>query len=432
MNIASPNAAVKTYKLKKIKQSFTTLLITNYQCTAGKSQTLYWDKDTPNLGLRITQNGCKSFIFEGSLNNKTIRITIGNVNQCSIDEARSRAVRLKSLVNQGIDPRQLANKKVANFISAKALALTRKGQSATVHSAWLEYLAAQKVISSAHRYKQLIELIPTTLNNPTQSIDTHLNGLVKLTLSELSYAVLSEWAEASLVTNPSATRHALKVLSGFFEWCNKQQAYETIINHTFIEGIAHLTKAITPRQKPLYLSNSQLANWFNAVNRINNYGVSTYLKVLLLTGRRQAEIAKLEWSDINFIEHKMNIRTNDKQHTIPLTPYVASLLKRLPKDHILVFNNLSELAGSDYNARALHRIACQEAGLTLSMNALRTSFTLFSEWVETPTGITAQIQDIDIKGISAHHFVERPIELLQKWHNKIEAWILEQAQIDGI
>ena len=88
------------------KVSFTTNKINSLGCEPGKSQTIYWDSRTPNFGLRVTPSGSKSFIFETTFNDKTLRITIGDVKTWAIDKAQSEARRLKVLTYQGIDPRE--------------------------------------------------------------------------------------------------------------------------------------------------------------------------------------------------------------------------------------------------------------------------------------------------------------------------------------
>jgi hypothetical protein len=49
--------------------------------------------------------------------------------------------------------------------------------------------------------------------------------------------------------------------------------------------------------------------------------------------------------------------------------------------------------------------------------------------VETPTGIVAQIQGHKPSAIAEKHYRRRPLDLLRIWHEKLEAWILEQAGI---
>lgn len=52
-----------------------------------------------------------------------------------------------------------------------------------------------------------------------------------------------------------------------------------------------------------------------------------------------------------------------------------------------------------------------------------------SEWVEVPVGVVAQIQGHKPSAIAEKHYRRRPLDLLRMWHDKIEAWMLEQAKI---
>ena len=65
-----------------------------------QKQSIYWDGKTPGLGLRVTAAGSKAFIFETSLNNKTIRMTIGDPRNWAIGDAQAEASRLKVMTDQ--------------------------------------------------------------------------------------------------------------------------------------------------------------------------------------------------------------------------------------------------------------------------------------------------------------------------------------------
>jgi hypothetical protein len=47
-----------------------------------------------------------------------------------------------------------------------------------------------------------------------------------------------------------------------------------------------------------------------------------------------------------------------------------------------------------------------------------------------PAGIAAQIQGHAPQGVREQNYIRRPLDLLRMWHEKIEAWILEQANIN--
>ena len=98
----------------------TTGRIRDFQSTSGKPQEFLRDTETPGLGVRVTV-GAKAFIFQSKLKNgSTIRTTIGDVRAWSLDEARTEARRLQTLVDQGIDPRELEREKAEEKSRVKA------------------------------------------------------------------------------------------------------------------------------------------------------------------------------------------------------------------------------------------------------------------------------------------------------------------------
>jgi intergrase/recombinase len=46
-----------------------------------------------------------------------------------------------------------------------------------------------------------------------------------------------------------------------------------------------------------------------------------------------------------------------------------------------------------------------------------------------PVGVVAQIQGHKPSAIAEKHYRRRPLDLLRKWHDQVEAWMLEQAGI---
>ena len=185
------------------------------------------------------------------------------------------------------------------------------------------------------------------------------------------------------------------------------------------------------------LQKEQLKNWFQAIRQLNNTVASTYLQVLLLTGARREEIASLRWSDVDFKWSSMRIKDKiEGERIIPLTPYVTHLLSALvqtpnfdvnKEDWVFRSNSKS---GKIIEPRSAHNRALAKAELPhISLHGLRRSFGTLAEWVEVPTGIVAQIMGHKPSALAEKHYRRRPLDLLRKWHEKIEIWILEQADI---
>jgi hypothetical protein len=85
--------------------NFTAERVAAFACPAGKAQQIFYDGKAPGLGLRVTANRAKSYVFEARLLNWGLRITIGDPRAWSVAAAQAEAIRLKQLTDQGIDPR---------------------------------------------------------------------------------------------------------------------------------------------------------------------------------------------------------------------------------------------------------------------------------------------------------------------------------------
>eukprot|EP01037_Dinobryon_pediforme_P039159 gene39159-47573_t len=158
---------------------------------------------------------------------------------------------------------------------------------------------------------------------------------------------------------------------------------------------------------------------------------SAYLQALLVTGARRRELAALSWAAVDFQWGSMTIRDKvEGERTIPLTPYISTLLSGLPRRNEWVFSSPTSARGQLADPTSGHKGALIAAGLPdLTLHGLRRSFGSLAEWTETPAGVVAQIMGHKPSATAEKHYRRRPVDLLRMWHTKIEAWMLEQAGI---
>ncbi len=140
----------------------------------------------------------------------------------------------------------------------------------------------------------------------------------------------------------------------------------------------------------------------------------------------------MRWADVDFQWQSLTIRDKvEGARTIPLTPYLASMLAALPRRNEWVFSSPMAASGRLQEPRIMHNRALIAAGLpVLTLHGLRRSFGTLSEWCEVPVGIVAQIMGHKPSAIAEKHYRRRPLDLLRMWHVKIEAWILENAKVE--
>lgn len=419
------------------RENFTAERVAGFKCQAEKQQSIYWDGKTPGLGLRVTAAGSKSYIFETSLNNKTIRMTIGDQRTYGIGKAQAEATRLKSMTDHGIDPRQVRAEEIAaKSAEAAAMAKRKTRESVTVNMAWNEYLAARKQFWGARHYDDHLKIMQAGGENRTRSHKLTepgtLASLAMVRLVDMTPERVTEWAKIEGKKRPGRARLASRLLKAFLSWCSEHETYRTIIISNPAKNKAAREILGKPKARDDVLQREQLPAWFASVLQISNPVISAYLQALLLTGARPNELTAVRWDDADFQWDKLTIRDKvEGLRVIPLTPYLGQLLEALPRRNEFVFGSPSSASGHLVAPHEAHVKACAVAGLTMSLYGLRRSFATLCEWIEMPAGIAAQIQGHKPSGVREKHYIRRPLDLLRMWHAKIEAWILEQSGIES-
>lgn len=428
------------------RQKLTFERLRKFELTDGKSQEFLWDSDVTMLACRATK-GTKAFIFQSVFLGKTLRMTIGKISDWKIDDARSEARRLQTLIDTGIDPRIAKAEKIAAVESQQAE--SRRGK-VMFSAAWEEYLKELKTGISAKtkrpyspRYLADHIRLSDRGGNVKKvggglTIASPLAFFLDLPLSEISPVLITEWLTRERQTRPTVTANAYRILRTFLKWVNDHKLYQGIIPSDITQD-RNVRKMVPVSASKAgdCLQKEQLEGWFAEVKRLSNPVISTYLQVLLLTGARREEIASLSWSDIDFKWSSMRIKDKvEGERTIPLTPYISSILSELAKfsnvdtsTDCWVFCSDSK-SGRIVEPRKAHNRALSQANLPhISLHGLRRSFGTLAEWVEVPTGIVAQIMGHKPSALAEKHYRRRPLDLLRKWHEKIERWILKQAGI---
>ena len=414
------------------KVAFTASRVAGFKCPTDRAQAFLWDKASPGLGLRVTPAGKPAYVFQGQFQQKTIRITIGKPSAWSIPEAQAKARELQRLIDEGLDPRTIKAEQKA--VQAAKLA-EMQAQAVTVGEVWLEYLQERRPFWSERHYLDHIQNTspggksikgkPGKLTRPGVLVP-----LLSLRLVELQNPVVDGWAAKEAKRRPSRVRLALRHLKAFLRWVGEHHRYGDMVNTT--AASSRKARDAAGRQKPRTgnLQREQLATWFQHIRQIQNPVTAAYFQCLLLTGARPAEMAALKWEDVNF--QWRGITLNDKvedSRAVPLTPYVAYLLQSLPRRNKWVFSSLRNPTGRISNPRNIYLKAMGAAGLSVTFYDLRRSFKSLTEWLEVPVGVVAQIMGHKPSATAEKHYTIRPLDLLRVHHEKIEAWILEQAGV---
>lgn len=461
------------------KVAFTAGRVKGFKCPPDKKQAFLWDSTAPGLGLRATPNGKPSYIFQAVYGGGDVRITIGSPSVWSIPDAQAKARELQRQIDEGRDPRGLKRDAIAaaeaKKVSDAAQLEADKLAAITVGEVWATYLDDRRPFWGERHYADHLKMVKAGGEVSKRGVKANPDGSKPLTvpgpvfelldvpLRELTPARVEAWAAAHAKVRPTYARLCWRCLKVFLNWCAEHEDYSRLLATANPAKTKRAREALgKPAVKDDALQREQLPAWFQSVRQLQNPTVAAYLQVMLLTGARPGEVLTLKWEDVNTQWKGMTIRDKvEGERVIPLTPYVANLLASLPRRNEWVFASTRTLKMDTKNVRrrerdagqvgraaaagdiapisstghitdpsTAHRCACAAAGLNgLTLHGLRRSFASLTEWLEIPSGVVAQIQGHKPSATAEKHYKRRPLDLLRVHHERIEAWVLEQAGI---
>ena len=454
-------------------------LIERLACPVGLPKAFVRDADVSGLRVRVTANGAKAFVYEAKIQGKAFSRTLGKYPLMSIEEAKAAARDLARIVKtEKTDPRALereqeaakAERDAAAVVAAEGERVKARAAATTVGEVWAEYLAERRMHWGNTHYKDHVKLARAGgvkasrgTNGRGVTIDMPLYPLMALRMCDLDAPTVEAWAAEQAKTRPTSARLAWRLLKVFLNWCAEHPTYSAIVPDRNPAKTKKAREALgKPKVKQDALLREQLPAWFAAVGQIQNLVVSAYLQTLLLTGARPGEVLTMRWDDLNTKWRGLTIRDKvEGERVIPLTPHVAQLLDALPRRNEWVFASVravsmdernvlrrarrggtsvepmdddnvvqASLSGHIVEPRSHLACACAVAGIEgLTLHGLRRSFRSLAEWLEVPVGVVAQIMGHKPSATAEKHYTVRPLDLLRVHHERIEAKILEWAEM---
>lgn len=366
-----------------------------FSCPPAKSQAFLWDTEVPSLLLRVTPTGRKTYAFEGRLNGQTVRIGIGTAAEWSLDKARKRAAELKMQVDSGVDPREIHRQQIAVKDAAQA---ERVAQALTVGEVWGRYLAERQPHWGARTHQDHIKMADAggvrRKRGEGVTVPGPLAHFMSMRLVDLTGAAVEAWALKEAQSRPASVRLALRLLKAFLRWASAEPDLAGRVDATAANAKKAREAAGRASLRDDVLERGQLAAWFRHVMALPNPVAAASL-------------------DPRHVERRQRYHEGRGREAQPGAVVDASESGRLAEP------------------RQPHVKACAAAGLEgLTLHGLRRSFASLTEWLEIPAGVVAQIQGHKPSATAEKHYKRRPLDLLRVHHERIEAWILEQAGVE--
>jgi integrase len=263
---------------------------------SGRTEAVFFDDDVKGFGVRVKPSGSRSYILAWKVGGEHRRVTIGSITDIDFGKAKSQAKDYKADVRRGEDP-------VANIKNAKLATAQTFGATA------LKFLDTLR-----ERYR------PRAFKEIERHLTKHASHLNKKPVSRVTRHDIATVIESVTKNSGAVTANRVRTsLSTFYSWClQRGNADSNPVIGTEKNKEQSRDRVLTP---------SELRVIWNALGD-DQYGA--IVKLLMLTGQREREIANLSHSEINeaLIILPGERTKNGRPHVVPLAPLALKIIER--------------------------------------------------------------------------------------------------------
>lgn len=233
----------------------------------------YRDTKVPELTLRVTSNGTKSFSVSKKVKGKNIRATLGRFPANTIEQARKKAREKISLMEDGINPSDIKRQERIKHLSIEEL--------------YLNYL------ENFHLRIKIGERRQKSLDDLSRVWKLHLQSRVaNYKVNEITSGKALRIAETlKKELTAGLYNNAISLLKSTFNLAIK---HELVIENPFL-GISK----ITIEAKTRFLDKEEIALLFESLNHEKPI-YQDVVKILMFTGQRKGNVYSMEWEEVDF------------------------------------------------------------------------------------------------------------------------------------
>ena len=278
-----------------------------------KDQIFYRDSEIKGLALRVTANGVKSFVVEKSIGNKVRRITLGKYGALTAEQARKEAQKIIGQIATGGDP--IAEKRA------------KKMKAVKLYEVLNDYFQTRK------------DLKPSTIVNYTQVINKAFEQWRNKPLVSITKDKIAKHHEKlGTIHGEAYANLAMRVLRALFNFAaGKYEDAEgrSLILENPVKRLSQTRAWYRIERRQTYIKPHELAEWYQAVNHLQNHTLKDYLLLILFSGLRRQEAATLKWEQVDLAAKTIKIldTKNHEPHTLPLSDFLYDLLAQPEPPH---------------------------------------------------------------------------------------------------
>jgi integrase len=317
---------------KKLTDGFVDDLVAD-----GRDQ-MIWDTELRRFGLRLTPAGRKIYLVQyrakpaPGIPSTTRKAIIGEHDGrlWNVTKARALARTILGAADAGGDP--VAERR------ARAEAEKRAQAEAAASKA---LAAAEAEMRDRDRFELVVERYLSAVVSKRKSGRETARHLRREPLAAWTGRHMAavrrrdvvELLDAIRQRSPATARLTYSALRGLFAWCVEREVIA-------VSPCDHVRAPPRPASRDRVLADCELkAVWQGAEALGHPFG--PIIKLLILTGQREAEVAGMAWAEIDLQAAAWTIpkeRTkNGREHVVDLSPQALAIIRAVPKTGQLLF-----------------------------------------------------------------------------------------------
>ena len=389
----------------------TKTLLDHIEAPINSDQAFYRDAQLKGFALRVTANGIKSFVVEKLVNGKVRRMTLGRYGELTVEQARREAQKLLGKIATGIDPQ--AEKQNAEL------------HGTTLEQVFQDYLNARKELKpkTLYGYRRMMARVFSEWRNKP------LLAITKDKVSKLHTRLGEENGHAY-------ANSAMRLLRALFNFAAGQ--YEdtqgrSLITDNPVKRLSQTRSWYRVDRRQTYIKPHELAAWYRGLQKMTNETHHDYLLMVLFTGLRKNEAAKLKWSDIDLKAKTLIVEEtkNHQPHTLPLSDYLFELLTRRQQQagSEYVFPSTGK-GGYIVEPRKQTAKVTEDSGVMFTIHDLRRTFITIAESLDISAYAVKRLINHKMTNDVTAGYIVSDVERLRKPMQSITDHLLRMMNVN--
>lgn len=269
---------------------------------------LFWDDELAGFGLRVTPSRM-TYVAQGRVNGRTVRVTLGRHGALTPDQARAEARKCLGDMDRGIDRNRVER--------------AERAAGVTFEEAYKAYIASKPLAES-------------TLKDYDRALRAGFGSWKDLPFAKITGGMVNGRFDELSKQGPAQANKMFRFLRALLGWAMWRYAKDDgtpLIPANPCEILTKLKRWNRVERRVRHVEPAQLRPFIGAIAHDPNDGAQLratkdLCALLVLTGLREQEGCGLRWDDIDLERRVLTVRNtkNHRQHTLPVGDWLARRL----------------------------------------------------------------------------------------------------------